>query len=270
MRALPLAILLLPSIALAQPKKPDKEKDKPTPGVPQPGKTTPPPAKGATPPAAPPGKGPPPVMPGKATPPATPGAAQPVPPPTTPPESGKPAEPPAAEEEEPKGPKGVDVDALRQEYLALRDQLFRSRARAAAVASAVYSSRMRVHLDYGSGRFYSVTRATVRLDGAGVYDDTGGAIAQDKAPRWTGFVAPGRHVVTVRIEAAGKDDQRFTSAVESSFVVIAPGGKDVIVRCKAEDDGDIAYEWKREEQGSYKLRLDVSVDTEARADGKKK
>ncbi|HUS68187.1 MAG TPA: hypothetical protein VMZ28_26820 [Kofleriaceae bacterium] len=243
MRALPFAILLLvPSVALAQPKKPP-EKPAATPAKPA-----------ATPPATPPAK--PPV----ATPPA---AGQPAPAATAP-AAGIPA-PPAEEEPE---PKALDVDALRQEYLALRDQLFRSRARAAAVASAVYSSRMRLHLDYGSGRFYSVTRATVRLDGAGVYDDTGGAIAQDKAPRWTGFVAPGRHVVTVRIEAAGKDDQRFTSAVESSFVVIAPGGKDVIVRCRAEDDGDIAYEWKREEEGSYKLRLDVSVDTEVRANGK--
>lgn len=242
MRALPFAILLLvPSVALAQPKKPP-EKPAATPAKPA-----------ATPPATPPAK--PPV----ATPPA---AGQPAPAATAP-AAGVPA-PPAEEPE----PKALDVDALRQEYLALRDQLFRSRARAAAVASAVYSSRMRLHLDYGSGRFYSVTRATVRLDGAGVYDDTGGAIAQDKAPRWTGFVAPGRHVVTVRIEAAGKDDQRFTSAVESSFVVIAPGGKDVIVRCRAEDDGDIAYEWKREEEGSYKLRLDVSVDTEVRANGK--
>lgn len=248
MRALPLAILLLvPSVALAQPKKPPPPEKKPPEKKP-PEKTPP----ATTPPAKPPAT----------TPPA---AAQPTPPAaqSTPPA----AEPPAPKAEE---PAGVDVDALRQEYLALRDQLFRSRARAAAVASSVYSSRMRLHLDYGSGRFYSVTRATVRLDGASVYDDTGGAIAQDKAPRWTGFVAPGRHVVTVRIEAAGKDDQRFTSALESTFVVIAPGGKDVIVRCKAEDDGDIPYEWKRQEQGSYKLRLDVSVDTEQRADGQAK
>lgn len=254
MRALPLAIfLLVPSVALAQPKKPPEKDKTPPPAATPPAKATPP-GKAPPPAATPPGKGPPPTPPGtQPAPPAVPEAAKPA---TEPP-------PPAAEE-----PKALDVDALRQEYLALRDQLFRSRARSAAVASAVYSSRMRIHLDYGSGRFYSVTRATVRLDGAGVYDDTGGAIATDKAPRWTGFVAPGRHVVTVRIEAAGKDDQRFTSAVESSFVVIAPGGKDVIVRCKAEDDGDIAYEWKREEEGSYKLRLDVSVDTEARANGK--
>jgi hypothetical protein len=154
-----------------------------------------------------------------------------------------------------------DVDALRQEYLKLRDQLFRSRARAAAVASALYSSKLRILLDYGSARFYTVTRATVRLDGASVYDDAQGAIAADRAPRWEGFVAPGRHMVTVRIEATGKDDRRFATALESSFTVQAPAGKDLLVRCAARDDGDIAYQWQRSEKGAYRLRLDVGVES---------
>jgi hypothetical protein len=159
------------------------------------------------------------------------------------------------------------VDALRKEYLSLRDQLFRSRARAAAVASSLYSTRLRILLDYGSSRFYTVTRATIRLDGAGVYDDAQGAIAADRAPRWDGFVAPGRHMVTVRIEATGKDDQRFTTALETSFSVQAPAGKDVVVKCAAQDEGDIAYQWQRSEEGSYKLRLDVSIASVARAGG---
>ena len=36
-----------------------------------------------------------------------------------------------------------DVDSLRQEYLSLRDELFKSRARANAVASQLYSTRSR-------------------------------------------------------------------------------------------------------------------------------
>jgi len=158
----------------------------------------------------------------------------------------------------------TDVDALRQEYLKLRDQLFRSRARAAAVAGALYSSKLRVQLDYASARFYTVTRATVRLDGANVYDDAQGAIAADRAPRWEGFVAPGRHMVTVRIEATGKDDRRFATALESSFTVQAPAGKDLVVRCAARDEGDIAYQWQRSEHGSYRLRLDVAVESARR------
>lgn len=190
---------------------------------------------------------------------------------TAPPEEGDdtgaeaPADTPAA------GSGDIDVDALRQEYLKLRDRLFRSRARAAAVASAIYSSRVSVNLDYGSGRFYSIGRATIRLDGANIYDDTAGAIAQNKAPRFDGYIAPGRHVLSFRIEATGKDDERFTSAIENTIVIQAPAGKDLVVTAKAKDGGDIPYNWKKKERGSYKLHLDIdvkSVKRGAKSDGR--
>lgn len=160
----------------------------------------------------------------------------------------------------------LDIDALRQEYLRLRDELFRSRARAATVASALYSTRIRILLDYDSARYYAVTRATVRLDGAGVYDDTSGAIGTDKAPRFEGYVAPGRHQLGVRIEAVGKDDERFTSIIDNTFTIQAPAGKDVIVRVSARDDGDIPYAWEKKQRGSYGLRLDVAVEAVGRGE----
>jgi hypothetical protein len=160
---------------------------------------------------------------------------------------------------------GADVDALRQEYLKLRDELFASRARAAAVASAMYSTKMTLKLTYTTGRFYNIRRATVRLDGANVYDDTDGKIAGDDAVRFEGYVAPGRHLVTVRIEAAGKDDDRFTSTTETTTVVVAPAAKDVIVAARASDGGDLPYAWKSKEQGSYDLRVTIDVKTAAHA-----
>lgn len=163
----------------------------------------------------------------------------------------------------------MDIDALRQEYLRLRDQLFRSRARAAAVASALYSTRLRIHLDYESARFYTITGSAIRLDGASVFEDTSGAIGADRAVRFEGYVAPGRHRIGVRIEATGKDDERFASVVDNAFTLQAPAGKDVIVRIRARDAGDIAYAWEKEQKGAYKLQLDVKVETVARqADAK--
>jgi hypothetical protein len=159
---------------------------------------------------------------------------------------------------------GADVDALRQEYLKLRDELFASRARAAAVASAMYSTKITLKLTYTTGRFYNIRRATVRLDGANVYDDTDGKIAGDDAVRFEGFVAPGRHLVTMRIEAAGKDDDRFTTATETTAVVVAPAAKDVIVAAHASDGGDLPYAWKSKEAGTYDLRLAIDVKTVAR------
>lgn len=270
MRRLLVALLLLafaiPQVASAKPRRKPKPKPKPTKPEPEAeeadeSETRPEPAKpGAAPPAGKPGTATP-AQAGKPGAPAAPAS-----------DSGKPPPPdidapPPPKEGEGKPESAIDVDSLRKQYLELRDQLFRSRARAAALGSSLYSTRIRLHLDYKSGRFYTITRAVVRLDGGNVFDDTQGAIAADSAPRFDGFVAPGRHQVTIRIEATGKDDARFTTALESSFVVQAPGGKDVIVKCTAEDDGDIAYQWKKSEEGSYKLRLDVAIDTQKREAG---
>jgi hypothetical protein len=162
--------------------------------------------------------------------------------------------------------KTLDIDELRREYMSLRDRLFRSRARAATVASALYSTRLSIKLNYRSARFYSIDRATVRLDGANVYDDTEGAIAANQATRFDGYVAPGRHVITIRIEATAKDDPRFATVVEHQFSVVAEGGKDLLIRADADDGGDIAAEWKKEGEGTYKLHVDVSVRAEKRGD----
>jgi hypothetical protein len=165
-----------------------------------------------------------------------------------PPEADKPAD-------------GPDVDSLRQEYLSLRDELFKSRARANAVASQLYSTRIQVKLTYTTGRFYNPAKASIRLDGANVYEDATGAIAGDDGVRFDGYIAPGRHLLTFRVEATGKDDDTFTSTTESQVVIKAVAGKDLMVSARARDSGDIAYEWKRSERGSYGLGIDVSVRT---------
>ena len=85
--------------------------------------------------------------------------------------------------------------------------------------------------------------------------------------RFDGYVAPGRHLLTFRVEATGKDDDTFTSVTETQIVVKAVAGKDLVVAAKAHDGGDIAYEWKRKERGSYGLGIDVAVKTTPRAAG---
>lgn len=179
-------------------------------------------------------------------------------------EPDEPSEAPSPAQPEAKPAAAADVDALRRRYLELRDKLFRSRARAAAVASALYSTRVQIKLDYKSARHYTVTRATIRLDGANVFDDTRGKIAADSAVRFEGYVAPGRHRVTIRIEAAGKDDERFVTATETTVAIVAPAGKDVEISARAEDNGDIAYRWQRKEKGNYRLGLDIDVSTTER------
>ena len=234
--------------AVAQRAKPRKPIKKPPPAEP------PAPA-----PAEPAADKPP--EPAPATP-ASPGDGAPAPD-----AAGKPAEPdkPTAGTAGGAGGAGAsdapDVDSLRQEYLSLRDELFKSRARANAVASQLYSTRIQVKLTYTTGRYYSPAKSSIRLDGASVYEDASGAIAGDDGIRFDGYVAPGRHLITFHVEATGKDDDSFTSSTESQIVVKAVAGKDLLVAAKAKDTGDIAYEWKRSEHGSYGLGIDVAVKT---------
>ena len=123
-------------------------------------------------------------------------------------------------------------------------------------------------LTANTGAAYGVNKASVRLDGATVYEDAGGAIANDDGVRFDGYVAPGRHLVTFHVDATGKDDDTFTSSTESQVVVKAVAGKDLIVAAKGRDSGDIAYQWKRTEHGTYGLGIDVGVKSVAQVKAK--
>jgi hypothetical protein len=160
----------------------------------------------------------------------------------------------------PAPPAGNSLDDLQKEYEKIRESLFTARARAAAVSSAVYSSRVQVFLKYASPRFFSVSRSTVRLDGAAVFEDTTNAISNDNVMRWGGFVAPGKHEDSIRIEAEAKDDSSFTTATENTFTIDVPARREVTLRASAEDAGDMGYSWGKKTKGSYKLRLDVGVE----------
>ncbi len=169
-------------------------------------------------------------------------------------------EPPATAPPPAPAPATGSLEDLQKEYEKIRESLFTARARSAAVASEVYSSRVQVYLRYTTPRFFSVARATIRLDGAPVYDDTTGAIASDNVLRWSGFVAPGKHQISIRVDAETKDDPSYTTATESTFTIDVPARREVTLRAQAEDAGDMGYSWGKKNKGSYKLRLDVGVE----------
>ncbi len=279
-----LIALLVPAVAFGAPRKKKKKKAEPPPteekkeepkeepaptpeppGTPTVPTTTKPGTGTGSGSATPPKPGTTPTLPGTlSTKPGTipaSGTAQPGGNPLPQPAGTTPAE--EKDEPEPKTGKEVDVDSLRQEYLSLRDELFKSRARANAVASQLYSTRMTIKLTWGSERHYGVSKASIRVDGATVWEDSTGAIAKDDGIRFNGYVAPGRHLVTFHVEATGKDDDSFTSTTESQIVVKAVANKDLLITAKGHDSGDIAYEWKRSEKGSYGLGIDVGVKTVA-------
>lgn len=170
-------------------------------------------------------------------------------------------DPPPPEEPAPTepAPATTSIEDLRKEYERIREAVFSSRARAASVGGALYSTSLELKLRYETGRSWGIRRATIRLDGANVFEDEGGQVSADQAPRFSGFVAPGKHVVTIRIEAQAKDDAKFTYATEDSFVIDAPKDRVVVVDAVASEDGDIAWTFPKKNRGTYRMRLDVNV-----------
>ena len=271
-RGILIALVAVPALAFAGPRKKPKKKAAPPPAEKEnktaepPEETTPAPAAGsAAQPTIPTVPMVPATMPTtKGTTPLSSGTQPPVPavsgnPGTQP--AGSPGATGNGDEPPTKNGKDVDVDSLRQEYLSLRDELFKSRARANAVASQLYSTRVTIKFTWTSARHYGVSKASIRLDGATVFEDASGAIATDDGVRFDGYVAPGRHLITFHVDATGKDDDSFTSSTEAQIVVKAVAQKDLVVSAKGKDSGDIAYAWKKSEHGSYGLGIDVGVKT---------
>ena len=269
-RSMLIALALVPAVAIAAPRGKKKSKKKVTTtkaAEPEPAPPTPEPAPAPAPDPKAPAPAPGPAMATPGTQPTGGGAGGTGAGSGAGGGAGAPAEPATPEPATAAG--DTDVDTLRQEYLSLRDELFKSRARANTVASQLYSTRVQIKLTYTSARYYNPAKASIRLDGATVYENVAGGIAADDGVRFDGYVAPGRHLITFRVEATGKDDDSFTSVTENQIVVKAVAGKDLLVAAKARDGGDIAYEWKRKERGSYGLAVDVVVKAVPRADAGK-
>jgi hypothetical protein len=158
-------------------------------------------------------------------------------------------------------PSPQKVDELQKEYERIRESLFTARARAAAVGAAMYSSKVQIFLKFGTPRFFHVGRGVIRLDGASVYEDAAGAIGNDDLIRFEGFVAPGKHLITVRFDSDSKDDASFSSSTESTFIIDVPQHKLVTLRAQAEDGGDMGSTFPKKGKGSYRLHLDADVET---------
>ena len=213
-----LALLVAFLVALpAWGKPPPKKKKKAPEPAPAAEKAEPAPAEAETPPAEP------------TPPPAAETKPEPLPP------------PPKAEPTPPQQPTVADkdLDKLRIEYEQLRDSLFRSRARAATVANAMFSTKLTVVLKWKATRHYVVKRAQIRLDEAQVWDSGDKALGDDAVKASEQSVAPGRHDLTIRLEIRAKDNDKLGYTSEHTFSLDVPENKKTFVDLTGDEDGDL-------------------------------
>ncbi len=146
----------------------------------------------------------------------------------------------------------TNVEALRAEYEALKDALFRSGARRETLEKALFSTQLLPTIRWKGAKHHLLKRAEVRFDGvrlwesASVTGDAPVALAARSAP-------PGPHVLGVRIEVRGREDARRGYVSEHTFSVSLPEGKKTHVLITLDEDGSSA---------SYEPTAEIEVESD--------
>jgi hypothetical protein len=246
MRSTLLALCLSFAVA-AQAKPPAKKKPHPAPAAP----ATPAPAAPSAPEAAPAE--------------ASPSAAEPASPPapTPAPSTPAPAAPAAPSAPAPSGPaasKGgaIDLDALNAEYHALRDELFRSRAKAELLGSALFKTKLVTSFQYKAQRAWPLKRVTLRLDDQPVYAQEAPA-AEEPIKLYEGFLAPGRHALAVHVECGAIGDTRLGYSAEDTFTFDVVDGKQARVELLVDETGDGPQPLAKKKSGDFDVRVRARV-----------
>jgi hypothetical protein len=180
--------------------------------------------------------------------PPTPPPAAPAPPPQ--------AAPPPVPEPPPKPDKAmIDLEALSGEYQSLRDELFRSRAKAEMVGKQLFKTRLVATFQYKAQRAWPIKKVTLKLDDHPVADQDAPNASEDPIKIFEGFVAPGRHKVSLRVECGAVGDSNQSYTAESSFVVEALDGKQARVKWVVDETGDGPQSLAKKKEGTFDVRL---------------
>jgi hypothetical protein len=155
-------------------------------------------------------------------------------------------------------PAGDDLAALRAEYDAIRDELFRARARLALVGEAVFRTQLAVDVGYGAQRDWPLDHLVVKVDDQQVYAGSQPRGLGDGLRAFAGFAAPGRHVVAVALDAAASGG-RAGFAASGAFTVDLAEGRETRVRILVDEVGDGPRPLTEKRKGRYDVRLRADV-----------
>jgi hypothetical protein len=150
----------------------------------------------------------------------------------------------------------ADLERLRADYDRLRDELFRARSRAQIVEEGLWTSRLSATFRWKGGPSYLVHHASVRLDGADIWDSGDKPVTDDLVTVAERPVKPGPHALTLRIDIRpgkkSKDSDKLGYVSEHTFAIIVPEGKRTRVAIKGDEDGDAP---------EYEPEIEVELET---------
>jgi hypothetical protein len=149
-------------------------------------------------------------------------------------------------------PSTPQLDALLSRVAALRSRI-------AALASAMFSSKLRIEVR-AAGDSVRLESLHVSLDGGVVYT----------APPRSGFeqietvyehpVAPGQHVIGIAVERHDSKNAQFSTWQESRFVVLVPEKKLLWTRLELDDESSMAEDFTEDNEGKYQLRVKLIAE----------
>ena len=164
----------------------------------------------------------------------------------------------SAESAESAQPGGVDLESLNAEYNAIRDELFRSRAKVELLGAALYKTRLTATFQYKAQRAWPLKRVTLRLDGQPVYGADAPA-ADEPIKIYEGFAAPGRHTLTLRVECNATGSSRLTYVTQDSFTFDVPDGRESEVALTADETGSGPEPIADRHEGSFEVAVKARI-----------
>jgi hypothetical protein len=233
--------LLLALPATAAPKKKKGPSHHPPVTTPAPApETTPPPAETTPPPA---------------TETATPAPTPPPPPPA-------PTPPPPAPEPQASS-KSVDLESLANEYNQLRDELFRSRAKAHLLGDTLFKTKMLASFVYKAQRAWPLKKITLRIDDQPVASLDTPAVG-DPLKLYDGFITPGKHTLTLHVECGAVGEDRVGYGSDGNFTIDVAENKLTVVRLSVDESGDGPSHLAKKKEGSFDVRVRADLEVQDR------
>ena len=138
------------------------------------------------------------------------------------------------------------------------DSLVQARARAAVLGKALWKTTVALKIDNQAEDQVAV-RVSLWLDGAPVWSGDGSALSDPDRTLFSGFLAPGQHVLTYEVEQRARADEKYRYTLRASHRFSALRERRSELRLVLEDDSDIAEDFADDEEGEYDVRARLKV-----------
>jgi hypothetical protein len=170
------------------------------------------------------------------------------------------APPPVTRQEPAAASKEIDLEALSAEYNQLRDELFRSRAKADLLGDALFKTKIATSFRYQAQRAWPLKRVTLRIDEQPVFS-ADSPTTNDPLQLYDGFVAPGRHTLSLKVECGATGESRVAYGAEGTFVIDIAEQKITRVNFVVDESGDGPEKLAKKRHGSFDVRVRADVET---------